>query len=121
VVDLDEQPSADRQIGPLDGERAELHPFSSSQERGSVRYPARPPDPASIIRSPGVISYPMPALDEAELADAEAGLAEYEVRLLSGTIVDPAGVIRAKHVPAARVRAFHIAGVGRRRNWPDEG
>ena len=64
-----------------------------------------------------MIIYPMPALDEAELADAEAGLAEYEVRLLSGTIVDPAGVIRAKHVPAARARAFHIAGMGASPSW----
>lgn len=64
-----------------------------------------------------MISYPMPVLDEAELAAAEACLAAGEVRLLSGTVVDPAGVIRAKHVPAARARAFHVAGMGASPSW----
>ncbi len=64
-----------------------------------------------------MISYPMPILDEAQLAAAEAGLAQDGVGLLSGTVVDPAGVIRAKHVPAARVRAFHTAGMGASPSW----
>lgn len=64
-----------------------------------------------------MLNYPMPVLDEAELAAAAAGLAESEIRLLSGTVVDPAGVIRAKHVPTVRARAFHVAGVGASPSW----
>lgn len=64
-----------------------------------------------------MISYPMPVLDEEELAAAEARLADAAVRLLSATIVDPAGVTRAKHVPAARARAFHTAGMGASPSW----
>lgn len=62
-------------------------------------------------------SYPMPILDEAALAAAEAGLAEHGVRLLSGTVVDPSGVTRAKHVPVARARPFHTAGMGASPSW----
>jgi glutamine synthetase len=38
-------------------------------------------------------------------------------RLLAGTMVDPAGVIRAKHVPVARARAFHTGGMGASPTW----
>ena len=64
-----------------------------------------------------LISYPMPVLDAADAAAAEAALAEGAVRLLSGTVVDPAGVTRAKHVPAARALAFHTAGMGASPSW----
>lgn len=61
--------------------------------------------------------YPMPVLDGPEVRAAEARLAQSGARLLSGTVVDPAGVIRAKHVPSARARAFHLAGMGASPSW----
>ncbi|MHA6781479.1 glutamine synthetase family protein [Pseudonocardia saturnea] len=64
-----------------------------------------------------MLSYPMPVLDAAGAAAAEAALAEGAVRLLSGTVVDPAGVTRAKHAPVARALAFHTAGMGASPSW----
>jgi glutamine synthetase len=46
-----------------------------------------------------------------------ARLADVGVRLLTGSIVDPAGVIRAKHVPAPRAAAFHVNGMGASPSW----
>jgi glutamine synthetase len=37
--------------------------------------------------------------------------------LLAGTFVDPAGVIRAKHVPIERARTFHTGGMGASPTW----
>lgn len=62
-------------------------------------------------------SYPMPILDEAEMAAVEAALVEGAARLLSATVVDPAGVTRAKQVPAARAREFHTSGMGASPSW----
>lgn len=62
-------------------------------------------------------SYPMPVLDDAELAAAQTRLAEAGARLFTGSIVDPAGVIRAKHVPAGRAAAFHVHGMGASPSW----
>jgi len=59
----------------------------------------------------------MPVLADEELASARARLEDAEVRLLSGSVVDPAGVIRAKHVPAHRADAFHSAGMGASPSW----
>jgi glutamine synthetase len=64
-----------------------------------------------------VTSYPMPVLDAAELAAAHTRLTEAGARLLMGSIVDPAGVIRAKHVPASRAPAFHVNGMGASPSW----
>jgi glutamine synthetase len=64
-----------------------------------------------------VSTYPMPVLAEEELAAARARLEDAEVRLLSGSVVDPAGVIRAKHVPAPRADAFHVSGMGASPSW----
>jgi glutamine synthetase len=57
----------------------------------------------------------MQVLDDAELAAIDDRLAS--ARLLAGTVVDPAGVIRAKHVPVARARAFHTGGMGASPTW----
>ncbi len=59
----------------------------------------------------------MPVLADEELAAAQARLADAEVRLLSGSVVDPAGVIRAKHVPVNRAGAFHVNGMGASPSW----
>jgi glutamine synthetase len=59
----------------------------------------------------------MPVLADEELAAARARLEDAEVRLLSGSVVDPAGVIRAKHVPAHRADAFHSSGMGASPSW----
>ena len=59
----------------------------------------------------------MPVLADEELAAAQARLADAEVRLLSGSVVDPAGVIRAKHVPVNRAGAFHLNGMGASPSW----
>jgi glutamine synthetase len=59
----------------------------------------------------------MPVLAAEELATAAARLEDAEVRLLSGSVVDPAGVIRAKHVPARRADAFHVSGMGASPSW----
>lgn len=64
-----------------------------------------------------MVDHPMPVLDDAGWAAAEAALAEGGVRLLSGTVVDPAGVIRGKQVPVARARQFHVAGMGASPSW----
>jgi glutamine synthetase len=59
----------------------------------------------------------MPVLADEELAAAQARLADAEVRMLSGSVVDPAGVIRAKHVPVNRAGAFHLNGMGASPSW----
>lgn len=59
----------------------------------------------------------MPVLAADELATAAARLEDAGVRLLSGSVVDPAGVIRAKHVPARRVGTFHTSGMGASPSW----
>lgn len=64
-----------------------------------------------------VISYPMPVLDDTECAAASARLTESGARLLSGTVVDPAGVTRTKLAPIARARTFHVAGLGASPSW----
>jgi glutamine synthetase len=64
-----------------------------------------------------VTIYPLPILGDDEMSAARARLADGEVRLLSGSVVDPAGVIRAKHVPAARAGAFHVNGMGASPSW----
>jgi glutamine synthetase len=57
----------------------------------------------------------MQVLDDAELAVIDERLAG--ARLLAGTVVDPAGVIRAKHVPVTRARSFHTGGMGASPTW----
>jgi glutamine synthetase len=59
----------------------------------------------------------MPVLDDQDLAAAQARIAEAGVRLLTGSVVDPSGVIRAKHVPADRMGAFHVNGMGASPSW----
>jgi glutamine synthetase len=63
------------------------------------------------------IAYPMPVLGEPELTAAEAVLADAGVRLVVGSVIDPAGVARAKEVPVRRVRAFHVNGMGASPSW----
>ncbi|MGH3585045.1 MAG: glutamine synthetase family protein, partial [Pseudonocardia sp.] len=62
-------------------------------------------------------TYPMPVLTAKELSVARARLADAGVRLLSGSVVDPAGVIRAKHVPVHRADVFHVHGMGASPSW----
>jgi glutamine synthetase len=64
-----------------------------------------------------VTDYLLPVLPTSEIAAVTDRLAEEQVRLLSGSVVDPAGVLRAKHVPAARAGAFHTAGMGASPSW----
>lgn len=59
----------------------------------------------------------MPVLADEELATATTRLQDAGIRLLSGSVVDPAGVIRAKHVPARRAGAFHAHGMGASPSW----
>ncbi|HYH31213.1 MAG TPA: glutamine synthetase family protein [Pseudonocardia sp.] len=62
-------------------------------------------------------SYPMPVLTDEQLSAARARLTDDGVRLLSGSVVDPAGVVRAKHVPVERAGAFHVNGMGASPSW----
>jgi glutamine synthetase len=59
----------------------------------------------------------MPVLAAEELTTVAARLEDAGVRMVSGSVVDPAGVVRAKHVPARRVGAFHTAGMGASPSW----
>lgn len=59
----------------------------------------------------------MPVLPDEDLAAAQTRLTDAGVRLLTGSVVDPAGVIRAKHVPVHRARAFHSGGMGASPSW----
>ncbi|WP_073480768.1 type I glutamate--ammonia ligase [Streptoalloteichus hindustanus] len=59
----------------------------------------------------------LPALDEAALDRIDERFAASGVRLLVGSTVDLVGVTRAKTVPAARARAFHLAGMGASPTW----
>jgi len=59
----------------------------------------------------------MRQLEDAQLAAVERRLADAKSRLLAGTLVDPAGVTRAKFVPPHRVRDFHRAGMGASPSW----
>ncbi|GHF07798.1 glutamine synthetase [Amycolatopsis deserti] len=59
----------------------------------------------------------MRQLDDAQLAAVERRLADAGSRLLAGTLVDPAGVTRAKFVPPHRARVFHRAGMGASPSW----
>jgi glutamine synthetase len=59
----------------------------------------------------------MPVLADEELAATQARLMDAEVRMLTGSVVDPAGVIRSKQVPAHRAGAFHVGGMGAAPCW----
>jgi glutamine synthetase len=60
---------------------------------------------------------PMPVLTETELATRLERLTESGVRLLAGSVVDMAGVARAKTVPMRRAGDFHTAGMGASPTW----
>jgi glutamine synthetase len=59
----------------------------------------------------------MPVLTESELATRLERLTESGVRLLAGSVVDMAGVARAKTVPLRRAGLFHTAGMGASPTW----
>ncbi|MGI8334490.1 hypothetical protein ACRYCC_31450 [Actinomadura scrupuli] len=63
------------------------------------------------------IADPMPVLTEAEQAARLAVLAESGSRILVGSVVDMAGVARAKTVPVRRAASFHVAGMGAAPTW----
>lgn len=63
------------------------------------------------------IADPMPVLTDAELATRLERLTESGVRLLAGSVVDMAGVARAKTVPLRRAGVFHTAGMGASPTW----
>lgn len=54
---------------------------------------------------------------DADLATYAEALATQGVRLVAGSIVDMAGVARAKYVPTARLAAFHRVGMGASPSW----
>jgi glutamine synthetase len=58
----------------------------------------------------------VPISDE-DLRAHRQDLASRGVRLLCGTIVDMAGVARAKYAPTARLAAFHRVGMGASPSW----
>ncbi|SEO32603.1 type I glutamate--ammonia ligase [Actinacidiphila rubida] len=60
---------------------------------------------------------PMPVLTGAELTARLADLTGNGVRVLVGSVVDMAGVARAKTVPLRRAAAFHVAGMGASPSW----
>jgi glutamine synthetase len=59
----------------------------------------------------------LPVLDDAELKLIDEEFASAGVRLVLGSVVDMAGVARAKSVPAARSAAFHRSGMGASPTW----
>jgi glutamine synthetase len=63
------------------------------------------------------IADPMPVLTEAEQAAYQAILAKSDAQILVGSVVDMAGVARAKTVPVRRAAAFHVAGMGASPTW----
>jgi glutamine synthetase len=66
----------------------------------------------------GRVRTDVPASAEAaDLAAAAAALAERGVRIVLGTVVDMAGVTRAKAVPVNRLEAFVHVGMGASPSW----
>jgi glutamine synthetase len=63
------------------------------------------------------LANPLPVLGEPELRSVEEHLDASGVRVLVGSVVDMAGVARAKQVPARRARGFHRSGVGASPTW----
>jgi glutamine synthetase len=63
------------------------------------------------------IADPMPVLTEAEQSACHAVLAESGAQILVGSVVDMAGVARAKSVPVRRAASFHVAGMGASPTW----
>src|SRR5260370_33756104 len=63
------------------------------------------------------IADPMPVLTEAEQSACQAVLAESGAHVLVGSVVDMAGVGRAKSVPVRRAASFHVAGMGAAPTW----
>jgi glutamine synthetase len=63
------------------------------------------------------IADPMPVLTDTDLATRLERLSESGVRLLLGSVVDMAGVARAKAVPLRRAADFHTAGMGASPTW----
>jgi glutamine synthetase len=63
------------------------------------------------------ITDPLPVLTDAEVSERVTDLSGRGVRLLVGSVVDMAGVARAKAVPLRRAAAFHTAGMGASPTW----
>lgn len=59
----------------------------------------------------------LPVLDHNSLTSIDDELSGAGVRLLVGSMVDSAGVLRSKQVPVRRVRGFHSPGVGASPTW----
>lgn len=59
----------------------------------------------------------LPVLDDTELKLIDEELAAAGIRLVLGSVVDMAGVARAKSVPAPRSAAFHRSGMGASPTW----
>lgn len=73
---------------------------------------------ADPVTDPGPASAPaLPLLSDEELADRLAELGTGGTRLLVGSVVDMAGVARAKSVPFERAATFHRTGVGASPTW----
>lgn len=62
-------------------------------------------------------TYPMPVLDQPTLSAAVESMVEAGVRMVTGSVVDMAGVARSKSVPVARTATFHRSGMGASPTW----
>jgi glutamine synthetase len=70
-----------------------------------------------ISESPSLPAARLPDLTDAEVAQCRAELSAAGVRVLVGSLVDMAGVARAKTVPLRRAGDFHRAGMGASPTW----
>jgi glutamine synthetase len=61
--------------------------------------------------------YPLPMAAESRLLEIESQLRDAGVRLLYGSMVDTAGVVRGKAVHRARMSSFHKSGLGCSPTW----
>ena len=59
----------------------------------------------------------LPVLDDIRLTAIDDELSAAGVRLLLGSVVDSAGVLRSKQVPVRRARSFHSPGMGASPTW----
>ena len=59
----------------------------------------------------------LPALSAADATTRTSSLREKGARILRGTFVDSAGVLRAKQVPIERAPVFHSPGLGASPVW----
>jgi glutamine synthetase len=74
-------------------------------------------DASTMSVSAPATSDRLEVLDPDRVAEVTDRLRNAGVRVLRGTLVDSAGVIRAKQVPIGRAGAFHTPGLGAAPSW----